>query len=273
MASPDQTIPASPVRTSILLVDDQRFVGLALARLIDGEPGFELHCCERGSEAVATAERLRPDVILQDLLLPDADGLTLVRTFRQHPVISRTPVIVLSGNDDETTRARALAAGADDYLVKLPSKAALLACLRHQHAAAVSASAPAVAPSTDAVLDPEVVASYRDEGAADPDEALRMLVDVFLQDADGLVAALRTGLRAGDGSAARTAHALKGCALAIGASALAGLCAGVEHDGGASGEAAMPAIEAALDRVKAACAQISAGGLTAGPRSNVRAAG
>ena len=47
---------------------------------------------------------------------------------------ARTPIIVLSGNEDADTRTRALAAGADDYLVKLPSKADLLACLR-RHAA------------------------------------------------------------------------------------------------------------------------------------------
>ena len=71
MASPDQSTPASarPARgrTPILLIDDQRFVGMALARLLDGVPGFELHCCERGSDAEAAADRIRPALILQDI--------------------------------------------------------------------------------------------------------------------------------------------------------------------------------------------------------------
>src|SRR5262245_8470256 len=151
MASPEQSTTASPRPTRahapILLIDDQRFVGVALARLLAGEPGLELHCCERGAEAEAAADRIRPALILQDLVLPDVDGLTLVQAFRQRPSTAQTPVIVLSGNDDAGTRERALAAGAVDYLVKLPKKDVLLACLdRHLSAAAgTPAAAPAAA--------------------------------------------------------------------------------------------------------------------------------
>ena len=59
--------------------------------------------------------------------MPDIDGLTLLRSFRANPRTARTPVIVLSGNDDPATRAKALAEGADGYMVKIPSKADLIA--------------------------------------------------------------------------------------------------------------------------------------------------
>src|SRR5215207_9114543 len=114
MASQDQptTAAARPprARTPILLIDDQRFVGMALARLLDGEPGLELHCCERGTEAEAAADRIQPALILQDLVMPDVDGLSLVRAFKTRAATAKTPVVVLSANDDDGTRARARAA-------------------------------------------------------------------------------------------------------------------------------------------------------------------
>jgi DNA-binding response OmpR family regulator len=266
MASQDQpaTAAARPprARTPILLIDDQRFVGMALARLLDGEPGLELHCCERGAEAEAAADRIQPALILQDLVMPDVDGLALVRAFKTRAATAQTPVVVLSGNDDDGTRARALAAGAADYLVKLPTKDVLLACFdRHLSAGAPAAAAPA-APGAetssdvalDAVFDSEFLATYRDEGAADPDETLRELLEVFFRDAERLMGDLRRASAAGFTAAVpRVAHAFKGCALAAGARALAGVCAQMEAGtmGAAEGIARL---DAELARARAASA-------------------
>ena len=260
MASQDQptTAEARPTRarTPILLIDDQRFVGMALARLLDGEPGLELHCCERGVDAEAAADRIRPALILQDLVMPDVDGLALVRAFQTRASTARTPVVVLSGNDDAGTRDKALAAGAADYLVKLPTKDVLLACF-DRHLSGRSADGGPVAASrsqsaNDVVLDPEFLATYRDEGAADPDETLRELFDVFFRDAERLMNDLRRAAAAGFVAAVpRVAHALKGCALAAGARALAAVCAEMETGtlGAADGIARL---EVELARVKAA---------------------
>jgi DNA-binding response OmpR family regulator len=233
MASPERPISgAARPHAPILLIDDQRFVGLALARLLEGEAGFELHCCERGAEAEAAADRVKPALILQDLVMPDVDGLALVRAFRERTSTAHIPIIVLSGNDDDGTRARALAAGAVDYLVKLPTRDALLACLdRHLSARGESAI---IAPSGhdasgDQPLDIEFLASYREDGADDPDATVRELLDVFLRDAERLVEDLRRAAAAGFAAAVpRLAHALKGCALAAGARPLAAVCAQLE---------------------------------------------
>jgi DNA-binding response OmpR family regulator len=255
MAGPVQPAP-------ILLVDDQRFVGLALARLLDGEPGLELHCCERGSDAAAVADRIRPALILQDLVMPDVDGLTLVQAFRRRASTAHTPVVVLSGNDDDATRARATAAGAADYLVKLPTKDVLLACLRRHlsaHAAAPVAGA-AAAPSIGVALDPEFLATYRDQNAADPDETLRELLDVFVRDAERLLNDLRRAAAAGFAAAApRVAHALKGCALAAGARAMADVCAQIEAGSLGAADGAVR-LEAELARVRAEAAARLSGG-------------
>jgi DNA-binding response OmpR family regulator len=264
LESPGEPAPRpSRGRGPILLIDDQRFVGIALARLLQGEPGLELHCCERGSEAEAEADRLRPALILQDLVMPDVDGLTLVRAFRERASTAHTPVIVLSGNDDEATRARALAAGAVDYLVKLPSRDVLLACLdRHLSTQTAPSSAGPVATGDaggDEVLDAEFLATYREEGADDPDETIRELLDVFFRDAEDLVTALRGVAAAGDDAAVRRlAHAIKGCALAAGARALASV-AGTIEDGTLAADAGLARVDVELSRARAAAARVTQG--------------
>jgi PleD family two-component response regulator len=118
----------------VLLVDDQQFTGSVVRLMLASEKDIELHCCLSAVEAIAMGNEIAPDVVLQDLVMPEIDGLTLLRLFRANPRTANTPVIVLSANDDEETRKRALTAGADGYLVKIPGKAELIECIRH-HAA------------------------------------------------------------------------------------------------------------------------------------------
>src|ERR1700722_15471911 len=126
--------PAGRRPIVVLLVDDQSFVGAAVGQLLESERDIQLRCCLSAVDAIALANRIAPTLILQDLVMPEIDGLTLVRSFRTNPQTAGTPVIVLSGNDDASTRSKAMAAGAKGYLVKLPPKAELIACIR-QHAA------------------------------------------------------------------------------------------------------------------------------------------
>src|ERR1700752_654968 len=100
----------------MLLVDDQPFIAAAIRQLVASEPDVELHHCSSAVDAVAMANRIRPAIIFQDLVMPDGDGLTLVEAFRNNPDTAHTPVILLSGNDDSEVRRRALSTGASDYL-------------------------------------------------------------------------------------------------------------------------------------------------------------
>jgi PleD family two-component response regulator len=68
--------------TVVLLVDDQAFIGAALAGLLADERGIDLHQCEDPRQAIDFANRLRPHVILQDLVMPHVDGLPLLKMFR-----------------------------------------------------------------------------------------------------------------------------------------------------------------------------------------------
>jgi signal transduction histidine kinase len=134
---PPDASPAPPGVT-LLLVDDQAFIGDAIRRVVSAESDIDFHFCENAREALAIAEELRPTVILQDLAMPGADGLALVRVYRASPAICRTPVIALSARDEPELKREAFLAGASDFLVKLPDRVELLARVRAHSAACVA---------------------------------------------------------------------------------------------------------------------------------------
>jgi len=122
----------------VMLVDDQPFVAELLQRQLTNEKDISLHYCQDSSQAVGTAEKIGPTVILLDLAMPGMDGLTVCQFIRAHPATRDIPVIMLSSNDDPVTKAAAFAAGANDYLVKLPDSVELIARLRYHSSAFVS---------------------------------------------------------------------------------------------------------------------------------------
>ena len=116
---------------TVLLVDDQAIVGETVRRMLAPEPGILFHFCSDPARAVAVAAEISPTVILQDLVMPDIDGLTLVRFYRGHPQLKDVPLIVLSTKEEAATKAEAFALGANDYLVKLPDRIELVARIRY----------------------------------------------------------------------------------------------------------------------------------------------
>ncbi len=115
----------------VLLIDDQAMICEAVRRMLAGEPDIEFHSCRDATKALDEAIRIKPTVILQDLVMPDIDGLTLVQTFRAEAATSEIPMIVLSTKEDPAVKAEAFALGANDYVVKLPDRLELLARIRY----------------------------------------------------------------------------------------------------------------------------------------------
>jgi signal transduction histidine kinase len=95
------------------------------------QPDFEFHYCSEGAKALDTAIELQPLVILQDLVMPDGDGISLLKAYRKHPVLRNTPVVVLSVQEDPAVKKQAFEAGAHDYMVKLPDPIEFVARVRH----------------------------------------------------------------------------------------------------------------------------------------------
>ena len=115
----------------VLLVDDQAMVGEAIRRALAGEANIDFHYCSSPDDAQRVAETTRPTVILQDLVMPGTDGLSLVRQYRASPLTRDIPIIVLSTKEESTIKREAFAAGANDYLVKLPDPIELIARIRY----------------------------------------------------------------------------------------------------------------------------------------------
>jgi sigma-B regulation protein RsbU (phosphoserine phosphatase) len=125
-------------RITVLLIDDQAMVGEAVRRMLSEEQDIDFHFVSDPSKALQTAIDLEPTVILQDLVMPEIDGLTLVKFMRKNPALQNTPLIVLSSKEEAVTKAEAFALGANDYLVKLPDSIELIARIRYHSKAYIN---------------------------------------------------------------------------------------------------------------------------------------
>lgn len=118
-------------RISVLLVDDQDLIGETVRRMLSTEEDIDFHYCRDPLQAIKTANRILPTVILQDLVMPEIDGLTLVRYFRANKATRDVPLIVLSSREEALTKAEAFALGANDYMVKFPDPLEVIARIRY----------------------------------------------------------------------------------------------------------------------------------------------
>ncbi|MFJ2988725.1 diguanylate cyclase domain-containing protein [Collimonas sp. NPDC087041] len=127
----DTDQPPDDYPVMVLLVDDQAMVGEAVRRALSNQINIDFHYCAHPDEAIEAAQKTRPTVILQDLVMPGIDGLTLVRQYRANPATRNVPIIVLSTREDPAVKSAAFTAGANDYLVKLPDTIELVARIRY----------------------------------------------------------------------------------------------------------------------------------------------
>jgi adenylate cyclase len=123
------TLPKHAIK--VLLVDDQAIIGEAIRRMLAPEKDIIFQFCNDPTAALHMANKFAPTVILQDLVMPDIDGLMLVRFFRANAATRDIPLIVLSTKEEPKIKAEAFALGANDYVVKLPDKLELLARIRY----------------------------------------------------------------------------------------------------------------------------------------------
>ena len=120
----------------VLIVDDQPIIIEGVRRLLAKVTDARIESCMHATEALARAIALRPAVILQDLYMPDGDGLELVERYRWASELAETSVVVLSAEENAGTKADAFARGANDYMVKLPPAQEFVARVLHHADAA-----------------------------------------------------------------------------------------------------------------------------------------
>jgi two-component system, OmpR family, KDP operon response regulator KdpE len=113
-------------RSRILVVDDERPIRRALEVTLT-KAGYQVQTAATGDEALTAAALQPPDLVILDLMLPDADGADVCRQLRDWLA---APILLISAIGDEPDKIRALDAGADDYVTKPFSPGELLARCR-----------------------------------------------------------------------------------------------------------------------------------------------
>jgi len=110
----DRTVARHDRRPVVLVVDDEPSYREALASGLSQE-GFVVECAADGENALDRFPRIRPDLVLVDIMLPDQSGVELVRRLR---ALAPVPVIMVTARDAEVDVVLALELGASDYVAK-----------------------------------------------------------------------------------------------------------------------------------------------------------
>ena len=111
----------------LLVCDDHQVIRIGLASLLAGSDIEIVGEAASGKESVEQAVRIKPDVILLDIRMPDGDGLSILRELNSAAPDSR--VVMLSTYDNPTYIARAVALGASDYVLKGSSREDIIATI------------------------------------------------------------------------------------------------------------------------------------------------
>jgi two-component system, sensor histidine kinase len=221
-----------------VLVAEDDPTGRALLQAVLGRVGYEVHTVSDGRAAVGEARAREYAAVLLDVELPGLDGPEAARLMRAQGV--EAAMIALTGHTDPAVHARCKAAGIDVVLTKPVEPDAVR-----------SAVARATAGRGEAV-DLTILHGY---ASADDPDFLPGLIEVFLQEAERDLAALRAATREGDAaSAMRLAHRLKGSSASFGAHQLVRRCQAVHTaaERGAPIAEGVAAISEAFARVHAA---------------------
>ncbi|MDM5179570.1 response regulator [Massilia sp. DJPM01] len=123
---------------SVLLIDDEPFAEDFIAHCLEGCSDVVLRYASQSERVVELAIETDASVVLVDLRMPGADGFDVIRLLRQHRDTEHVPVILLSSEEDPEIKARAFAAGANDYLVKWPDGRELAARVRYHSGAYIA---------------------------------------------------------------------------------------------------------------------------------------
>jgi len=263
--------------TRVLVVDDSRFAGKIMCKLL-GEHGLE---CEHVDSVAAVfgfhgqpskLREIKPDVILVDIVMPEMDGLDVLRKLRAMPAMAEIPIIMLSSAADERNVTEALQLGADGFLSKPVQSERLL-----QELVRAARKAP------NGPLAQTLAAHMKRSGGADDEwqagpanlndlvdildgdmDMVKELIGVFLEDCPGQLESMDRALAGGDAEGLRAAaHRFKGAVGNFGAPKIIQMAARLETLA-AQGElqAAAPALQelksAATDMAEAMTAWVSA---------------
>jgi signal transduction histidine kinase/CheY-like chemotaxis protein/HPt (histidine-containing phosphotransfer) domain-containing protein len=222
-----QPVIVTSLARRVLLAEDTP-VNQKLASRILEKRGHTVTLATNGVEAVAAWEQHEFDIILMDVQMPQLDGLTATGIIREKETKRGThvPILAMTAHAMAGDRERCIESGMDDYISK-PLNAHLLLDKIDTLTANRKTPATPAQPATTEVAAPKPEASFDLRAAlehmGDDHELFREVAELFLVEADGMVAAIRNAIEAGNAhDLERAAHKLKGSVGAFRATGIAG---------------------------------------------------
>jgi PleD family two-component response regulator len=104
-------------KKKILVVDDSEWFQETIKAVLE-VAGFDVVTAMNGKEGLERVYRDTPDLVLLDCIMPELDGYGVVKAMREDPVLFHTPIIMLTGKDNEYDEIQSLQLGIDDYMSK-----------------------------------------------------------------------------------------------------------------------------------------------------------
>lgn len=123
-------IMAEHIRPVVVLVDDDEFQHKIVGKLL-AEENYEIISAYGGVQALNILRKTKPDLILMDFMMPDIDGIEVTKRLRKIGLFAKTPVIMITGNSEQSTVLKCIKSGANDFLVKPIDPDTLIAKIAH----------------------------------------------------------------------------------------------------------------------------------------------
>jgi DNA-binding response OmpR family regulator len=116
-------------RPRVLIIEDEPHIVLSLEFLLE-RAGYETVSAADGAEGLALVARLRPDLVLLDIMLPKRNGYDVCRAIKSDPTLAATPVVMLTARGQEVEVLKGLELGACAYVTKPFGNAEILEAVR-----------------------------------------------------------------------------------------------------------------------------------------------
>jgi CheY-like chemotaxis protein len=117
---------ALQVRQCVLVVDDDQFQRQISGQILESE-GYQVKYAGNGGEALSMLSKMRPDLILMDMMMPDMTGLEVIERIKSEPSLATVPIIMVTGKAEREVVLGSVKLGAADFIAKPVDRTKLLA--------------------------------------------------------------------------------------------------------------------------------------------------
>lgn len=126
---PSKNLFETPAPRTVLVIDDERGFCDVVSVILESQ-GYEVQQAHEANHAFGLLTETVPDLILTDLMMPEIDGLSLIRRLRETPDWAQIPVVMVSAHSEPAIQESAKEAGADGFIAKPFSASELRATVR-----------------------------------------------------------------------------------------------------------------------------------------------